>query len=329
MRRFDSSVIAVLLAGMLCMSCGKRSEVTEIIPAPVSVECGTGRFTFSHETRILVLNDEQRELADWFAWLFAKPAGFVPRLVNDKEDADIVFMTDCEMKDEAYRLEVTPRSIVVEASGVPGFFYALQTLRYTLPADIHSSVYVSGVRWSVPAMKVYDEPRFRHRCLKMDVAGLNHYWNRMYDLLDYMALLKFNVLHLNMAEECNIGRQDLDALVEYASALQIDVLTFADALPFSAGGQRAYDPLAGFANRSLKEVYFYEPDGQEDFHSFLMSLFSSSWIDSYGSRDDIVSKLLPRIAALSEISWSPEGSKDWMRFSKSSEAFCKRMNFML
>ena len=324
-------IAAVLLIGLLCMSCGKQSICTEIIPHPVFVKSGFGSFTFTPHTSIFVNDQEQAEVADWFVWLFARPAGFVPHIVKDKGKADIIFVSDCEMKRESYRLKVTPRSVEITASGAPGFFYALQTLRYSLPEAIHSSSYVPGVKWSVPSMTVQDTPRFAHRCLRVDMSDMDIYRNRLYDLLDNMALLKFNVLHLNMVEGCSLAEQELEDLSEYAASLQIKVNTGPSALPRSMAedGKGASDSLIGFANRSLKDIYFYEPGIQEDFHSFLMGLFSSSWLDSCTDRDDLMSKLLPRIAALSEISWSPQECRDWMRFSKSAESYCSRMNLAL
>ena len=309
------------MSGLLFMSCADADTVSEVIPQPSVVRYDAGCFTFSSQTCIYVKDKSQEEVADWFAWNFARPAGFVPRIVHNESEADVILRTDCEMKSEAYAIKVTPKSIEILASGTPGFFYAFQTLIYSLPESIHSSSYVHRTKWSVPSMTVYDEPRFSHRCLNVNISGVSIYRNRLYQLMDNMALLKFNVLHLNMDDGCPLSEQELYDLALYASTLQISLCT---------DGQKSKgsDLLVSFANRSLMEIYFYEPDEHEDFHSFLMGLLSCSWLESCSNRDDLRSKLFPRMAALAEISWSPEGSKDWMRFSKAAQSCGRRMNFM-
>ena len=75
-----SSVCIQIILSLFLVSCGNSGRGLSVVPSPASVELGTGVFTFDHDTVISVEDNQQKAVADWFSWLFAKPAGFVPNL---------------------------------------------------------------------------------------------------------------------------------------------------------------------------------------------------------------------------------------------------------
>lgn len=125
------------------------------------VSCG-GRFEFSPYTVISVENEEQKEVADWFAWLFAAPGGFVPIVLMDDDAADIVLSNDPSMNDSHYRLDIGRNKIYIAASGVPGFMRAFQTLRHLLPDEIDSLKHADSVSWTVPVMDSVEKYAFAY-----------------------------------------------------------------------------------------------------------------------------------------------------------------------
>ena len=64
---------------------------------------------------------------------------------------------------EGYTLEVAPRAIVLRAPAPAGIFYGIQTLRQLLPPEIFREAKVAGVEWTVPAVRIDDQPRFSWR----------------------------------------------------------------------------------------------------------------------------------------------------------------------
>ena len=107
MRRFNP---CGLLTG-LCMivfvyACERKETSAVLFPEPLSHEWGRGFFSFTPETVISVETEDQKVAADWFAWLFARPAGFVPKVFMNAEDADVVLRCDQTMEPESYRIEV-------------------------------------------------------------------------------------------------------------------------------------------------------------------------------------------------------------------------------
>lgn len=195
---------ALVVASAAAMSCSRETcDPAGIVPAPVSVEYGDGNFSFGPATVISVESGSQAEVASWFCDLFSASAGFTPEVVTgDAEGADVVFRSDSLMKGESYRLEVSRKRIHVTAKDERGFFYALQTLRQYLPASIDSDTMSDDVReWSVPAMDIYDEPRFGYRGLMLDVA--RHFMPKedVLRIIDCMAMLKLNTLHWHLTDD--------------------------------------------------------------------------------------------------------------------------------
>ena len=216
MTRFISlCLLALVLPSFLCVSC-KEADVI-LLPTPASFQCGRGHFEFTADTVIYVEDEQQRQAADWFAWLFAKPAGFVPKISGNKKKADVILHRDESLGKEAYRIEVRRRRIFIEASSQPGFFYALQTLRFVLPSAISSNRCVPQEKWLVPTMKVEDAPGFRHRCLRLDVSENYVPVANILSFIDCMAMLKLNHLHIIMDFGALYSRQDHEQIIDFAA----------------------------------------------------------------------------------------------------------------
>lgn len=172
-----------------------------VVPCPEHVIPGTGKFIFSAKTDFAVENEEQAEIARCFTDLFARAAGFTPRVKVGEKKGKVSFLTDTSLKSEAYCLEVTPKRITVKASDGKGFFYALQTLRQLLPASIEREEPGKDTEWAVPAVSVSDAPRFGYRGLMVDVARFFTPKENLLRIIDCAAMLKINTLHLHLVDD--------------------------------------------------------------------------------------------------------------------------------
>lgn len=210
-----TGLLTLIVALAAAVSCSESKVV--ILPAPVSCESGRGIFEFTPETVISVENAQQKEAAEWFAWIFARPAGFVPQVDVDAPSADIVVAEDGSLPEEAYRIKVRRRKVSIEASSPAGFFYAFQTLRYVLPPEISSLAHADGIRWTVPSMTVEDAPGYGHRCLRLDVTERHVPVNTIFAFIESMGMLKMNHLHLIMDYDGYYTREDYDAISEFAA----------------------------------------------------------------------------------------------------------------
>jgi len=102
---------------------------------------------------------------------------------------------------EGYGLEVTPKKVTITAKGSAGAFYAFQTIRQLLPREIPSEKVVSGVKWTLPCVKIEDAPRFGWRGLMLDVGRHFQPVEFVKKFIDGMALHKFNVFHWHLTED--------------------------------------------------------------------------------------------------------------------------------
>ncbi len=193
-------ILGLLLSVMAVAADGQVQPVS-LIPCPVSMTQGTGNFEFSAKTTIAVENKEQAEIVRLFSDLFTRAAGFTPKLKVDSKRGDVRLSTDKTLKSEAYRLEITPKKITIEASDLKGFFYALQSIRQLLPPAIESNAVASGTGWVVPAITITDEPRFGYRGLMVDVARFFIPKENLLRIIDCMGMLKLNALHLHLVDD--------------------------------------------------------------------------------------------------------------------------------
>lgn len=173
-----------------------------IVPLPEQQVAGNSHFTFSKNTVIQVENREQEPIAGLLADLFTSSAGFTP-VVNtgsSAASASVIFSTDTTLVKECYKLDITPSRIFIQAAGKEGFFYAVQSIRQLLPPAIESKEPVNNIQWNVPTLGIQDSPRFPYRGLMLDVSRFFIPKENIIKIIDYMAMLKLNKLHLHLVD---------------------------------------------------------------------------------------------------------------------------------
>lgn len=102
-------------------------------------------------------------------------------------------ITDPELGDEGYEINVTPESITVSANKPAGFFYGAQTLNQIGVKSSDGIEYATG--------KIRDYPTFGWRGSMLDVA--RHFFSveDVKDYIDKIAYYKMNVLHLHLSDD--------------------------------------------------------------------------------------------------------------------------------
>lgn len=136
-----------------------------------------------------------------FTELLTRAGGFTPRIKIDSRKGDVCLVTDATLKSEAYKLEITIKKITIRASDLQGFYYALQSIRQLLPSAIESEQVTENVDWTVPALTITDQPRFGYRGLLVDVARFFSPKENLLRIIDCMAMLKLNKLHLHLVDD--------------------------------------------------------------------------------------------------------------------------------
>ena len=197
-------IYTVLLCLFLAVTNIQADNLTQpfsLVPCPVSLVPGTGNFHFSAKTSFAVENEGQAEQVRQFTELLTRAGGFTPRIKVDSRKGDVCLVTDATLKSEAYKLEITIKKITIRASDLQGFYYALQSIRQLLPSAIESEQVTENVDWTVPALTITDQPRFGYRGLLVDVARFFSPKENLLRIIDCMAMLKLNKLHLHLVDD--------------------------------------------------------------------------------------------------------------------------------
>lgn len=174
-------IVRLVALFLLSLVAVPASAAPALIPMPVSMIPHDGQFRIANSTIV----EGKGKAAPTAAYL-AKTLGLKSSSrgsIRLKLVASSAFSNP-----EAYRLSVTPREVVIEASDPRGLFYGAQTLRQLV--DNHSIV----------AVEIRDEPRFKWRGLTVDVA--RHFFGRaaMMKIIDEMATYKLNMLKLHLTD---------------------------------------------------------------------------------------------------------------------------------
>jgi hexosaminidase len=198
--------LIILLVSLFPKLLISSEKTAALIPSPASVIWQEGSFNFSDQTKIIVsqLNSETKLSADLLALLVKNPTGHQPEISEGKKPVDgCVFMVlDSSVKNqEGYQLEIGPKRVTIHAKTAVGLFYAIQTIRQLLPVEVEKSILTPGLKLSLPACQIIDEPRFAYRGMHLDVGRHLFPVPAIKRYIDMLALHKMNTFHWHLTED--------------------------------------------------------------------------------------------------------------------------------
>ncbi|HWC73634.1 MAG TPA: beta-N-acetylhexosaminidase [Gemmatimonadales bacterium] len=182
-----------------------QDTALSIIPRPVQLTRRSGSFVLTAGTGIVTDRSTRQigyQLADWLApatgyrLTVSGGAGTATRVISLRLDTALT-----QLGDEGYRLSVTSSRIMIRAYRPAGVFYGVETLRQLLPVEIFRAAPVAGVTWSVPAVEIEDEPRFRWRGAHLDVSRSFMPKEFVKKYIDLLALHKLNRFHWHLTDD--------------------------------------------------------------------------------------------------------------------------------
>ena len=183
----------------------KARSTIAIVPQPASVTPHAGRFKLTRAT-VISTGRADEALGRQLARYLEPATGFTLRVRTGEADpaAAIVLRRDATLTRlgaEGYTLDVRPARVVARAPEAAGLFYAVQTIRQLLPAEIFRDAPAGEVDWSMPAVTIEDAPRFGWRGAHLD-AG-RHFMPKEFvkKYIDLLALHKLNVFHWHLTDD--------------------------------------------------------------------------------------------------------------------------------
>lgn len=135
-----------------------------IIPAPVSLEPRHGENTFTGEPKIK-------------------------------------YVEDTDVAPEGYILDITPKTVTVTASTDAGRYYAMQTIKQLLPAEVYGPEGFADKKWSLPCCRIEDKPKLAWRGMHLDCGRYFYPKEEVMKFIDMMAMHKQNMFHWHLTED--------------------------------------------------------------------------------------------------------------------------------
>lgn len=199
-------LITLCFSTLLNLEVYSQENVPSLIPIPVSVEPGNGKFELTAETAIIVPeeNSEINGVADYFSNKIKPATGYELETSANASNGIVLSLLkkpDNEIGDEGYHLEVNSENITIQANKPAGLFYGIQTLLQLLPKDIENNTIQENVDWNIPAVRITDYPRFGWRGLMLDVS--RHFFSKevVKEFIDDMARYKYNRFHWHLSDD--------------------------------------------------------------------------------------------------------------------------------
>lgn len=172
-----------------------------IIPQPKNAHWGTDSWSIPKESEICFSSGAESSVR-WLQKLIAPLTNGVSTEGLACKKASWVLQLDSALKslgEEGYRLSVSGKGVVLSSSTNTGLFYAIQTLRQLLPAELElSQPFKNGV---LPYVEIEDAPLYSWRGSMLDVARSFYSVAYVKQHIDRMALFKLNRLHLHLTDD--------------------------------------------------------------------------------------------------------------------------------
>jgi hexosaminidase len=131
------------------------------------------------------------------------PASLEPRHGENcfKGEPKVKYITDESIAPEGYILDITEKKITVTASTDAGRFYAMETIKQLLPAEVYGPEGFAGKQWSLPCCRIVDEPKFAWRGMHLDCGRYFYPKEEVMKFIDMMAMHKQNMFHWHLTED--------------------------------------------------------------------------------------------------------------------------------
>lgn len=184
-----ASVVFLLSMNLAAQSEGEMT----IIPRPNSVKRSDGNFNLTAKTKIVASEKSGSEMAGLLNSYLQKSRGMKLSVAKSGTGGAISFELAKDLAKDEYALQISPKGIVVKASGDLGMFYGLQSLIQLIPQG-KGALAVTG-------FDIKDKPRFKYRGLHLDVG--RHFFSVEFvkKYIDLMSQYKMNFFHWHLTED--------------------------------------------------------------------------------------------------------------------------------
>ena len=202
MKKFLSALFAIALAAS-CTGLYPKEYGIDVVPYPNEVSLKAGSYTvagsvFHYDRNMDALSVQA--VTD-FAARLSKVTGKQSIVSEGHSRTGINFVVDPALAPEEYSLVVNRKAVIIKASALNGFIYAIQTVKQMLPEEIFSDSLDQDEDWKLKCVVIKDAPRFAYRGMHLDVS--RHFWSvdEVKRYLDVMQVHKLNRFHWHLTDD--------------------------------------------------------------------------------------------------------------------------------
>ena len=221
MKKFTLLLLAIIIG--LPMVAVADSSIN-LTPVPMKMTVGNGKLVLPEKFTIAAIDIDKEMFAEAqkFGKLFAEVSGSIIEIVkidnNNAQTRSIVgtdedmaasalitmrrYKGNEELGNEGYTLDITADGIAITANSATGFYYAFQSVKKMLPANVMAEVKDEKVtEYSLPVVSIVDAPRFEWRGFMLDVS--RHYFttDQIKRMIDVMSYYKMNRFHWHLTDD--------------------------------------------------------------------------------------------------------------------------------
>jgi len=198
---FRSNILLYLLSLSVAVSCNDapQPQPFSVIPMPDEVQLSEGSFNIAGAS-ISCDGDMDEKTLKAVESLTSNLRTVTGRACNGRGKGHVIFTHSPELRGEEYCIQIGADTVKVEASDFGGFFYAIQTIRQMLPAEVYGSKKARAA-WLLPCATIKDSPRFAYRGIHLDPC--RHFWSieETKRIIDIAAIYKLNRLHWHLTDD--------------------------------------------------------------------------------------------------------------------------------
>lgn len=195
-----SLALAALPLGMAA-----QTSFLNLTPRPVkSTYSASSKLTLpeSFEISVAGLPDSLVAEAERFATDFNAVTGYSASVSASAASPLITVTQDASLKNEGYTATVTTEGVTLTAKTTAGLYYAFQTVKKLLPANVMAGVKDASVTaYTLPVTTITDYPRFDYRGFMLDVSRHFFTVDEVKRMIDVMSFYKMNRFHWHLSDD--------------------------------------------------------------------------------------------------------------------------------
>ncbi|MBO5865818.1 MAG: beta-N-acetylhexosaminidase [Bacteroidaceae bacterium] len=204
MKKFALLLIAIIIG--LPILADSRVNLT---PTPKKMSVGNGSLVLPENFTIATgaLPDSLSNEAVKFAAHLGNVTGYTINVNVKAEAANALISMSLyngneDLGCEGYTLKITTDGITIAATCSNGFYYAFQSIKKMLPANVMAGVKDENVtEYTLPIVDIIDAPRFEYRGFMLDVSRHFFTLDEIKRIIDVMSYYKMNRFHWHLTDD--------------------------------------------------------------------------------------------------------------------------------